>query len=193
MYKKCVVTSGLIWSACAVVLILTYFFVLIPQAEKKAGMEREYAAKSAKYTGALKAEMPQTKLALEQSLLQVREKMGEFVIKAEEVPELCLNLSKVAVEKQLTLFTSRVSLSKEKTKGWERISENRIDLSFLGEFTAFARFLNALERFTPVVFVDHFTITKGDHLPSNKATLNATVLVTGNPIRQNSNIRSSEE
>jgi hypothetical protein len=58
------------------------------------------------------------------------------------------------------------------------LQENYIETAFTSDFLQFASFLNALERHHPVIFVDRFKISYGDHGGmSNKADMTLSYFV----------------
>ena len=104
----------------------------------------------------------EAKLQLKKELQKEKSKLRKFVTDAEGSANLTFDISKVANDTKVSSF----SIKNKNSRGavdiprCESIAENKIDISFDGSFNQFANFLNALERHSPVVFVDWFKVRR---------------------------------
>ncbi|MHC4186708.1 MAG: GspMb/PilO family protein [Planctomycetota bacterium] len=97
---------------------------------------------------------------MENEINELRDNLGRFLIAPEDLANLIFDISQMAKEKQVSSFSVESSDQKSSTKvpNCEYIGHSRIDLSFASDFERFATLLNVLERNTPFVFIDNFSI-----------------------------------
>lgn len=164
-YKKHLMTSGIIWAACLVLLVLIYFLVLGPQNHARKRIEGELDGKKQKYDFAQNATKEETKIRLYKQIEDLHNKLDFFVINFEDSANLSFDISQIASDKKVTSLS--VENDSKKTistiSDSNNIFENHISVKFIGGFKQFAGFLNDLERNKPVLFVKGFTIK-----PSNQ-------------------------
>ncbi len=161
-HKKYLTTAGLIWAACFVVFLLAYMLVLSPQKNYKNRIENELVERKQVYGSALRAARKETKIRLNEEIERLRSRLKDFVIDFEDSANLTFDISRIANEKKVASFSSKVKKSGglSAIPGCKYICENYIVVSFIGGFNQFATFLNALERHRPVIFVDKFAIIR---------------------------------
>jgi Tfp pilus assembly protein PilO len=191
-YKKYVFISGVIWAACLMLSILTYFLVLGPQIQARKRLESEFAEKKQTYEFAQNAAKEETKKRLRQRIEELQNKLGLFVINSEDSANLSFDISQIASEKKVTALT--VENKKSNRAGPtvtdpNNIFESHISVSFIAGFQQFATFLNALERNKPVLFVKEFTIALSNRKDSAyQVKLDVTALVRKQQVSQQTKI-----
>jgi len=164
VYKKYITTSAIIWTACCVLFVLVYVFVLSPQKDtlnaKKsllAKSERDFAIATDAFTGA-------TKQRLDNQIRQIREKMDPFAAVGGDSSKLSVDLGQIANSLNVIGFASKGQheQSAATLPQCKSLGADYMYVSFKGNFSQFARFINELERHKPVVFVDKFMITRSE-------------------------------
>ena len=163
IYAKYLKKAALIWSGCLLVFVLVYLLVIAPQSRNKKHIKKQFAQKMKTYNSVLKMAQHETKLELNGQIENLRDKLKDFVIAAEDSANLTFDISRIADDKKIVpppSIKSRGLSADSAIPDCEYIQENHIDISFTAGFNQFAAFLNSLERHRPVVFVDRFTITR---------------------------------
>jgi len=160
--KKYITTIGLIWAACSIVLFFCYVLALAPQGQEKIDVAQALASQMRAYDLAVKAADESVQARLNDQVADMRTKMTDFVIDFGESANITFDISETATEQGINSFSikSPVGGYTSAGPGLDCISESRFDVNFKGSFRQFARFLNALERHEPVLFVDKFAITR---------------------------------
>jgi len=198
-HRKYLTTAGLIWAACFVVFLLAYMFVLGPRKNYKKRIENELAERKQVYESALRAAQKETKIRLNEQIERLQSRLKDFVIDFEDSTNLTFDISQIANEKKVALFSSKVKKSRgfSTIPDYKYIYENHIVISFIGDFNQFATFLNALERHRPVIFVDKFAITRaGQDNSVYQVSLNVAALVKKQQseglLSQNGNLKTQD-
>jgi len=181
-YRRYFVTAALIWAACFIGFVFVYLLVLAPQEEDKKRIEEQLAEKTRIYNSALKASQEETRIRINEQMEYLRNTLKDFVIDFEESAHLAFDISQIAKGEKIT--PSNIDMGQEKRgpsliPDCDYISENRIEIKFsAASFNQFAAFLNALERYRPVIFVDSFKITRADKKDSShQANMKLSVFV----------------
>jgi len=162
IHKKYLLTSGVIWAACFVIFLLAYMLFVRPQKNSRKLIESKLTEKKQVYESALRAAQEETKIRLNEQIESLQNRLKDFVVDFEDSANLTFDLSQIAEEKKIASFGSKVKNDHglTTTADYKYIRENHINISFIGDFNQFATFLNTLERYRPVIFVDKFTITR---------------------------------
>ena len=161
--KKYLIASGVIWAAYFVIFLLAYMFIVRPQKNSKRLVESRLAEKQQVYESALRAEQEETKIRLNEQIESLQNRLKDFVAEFEDSANLTFDLSQIAEEKKVASFGSKVKSNRGITRNkdeYKYIHENQINISFTGDWNQFATFLNTLERYRPIIFVDKFTIAR---------------------------------
>jgi len=160
--KKYFKTIVLIWAGCFVSLLLLHILILSPQKKTQKNIDTQLADKKRLYNMAIEAAKEETKARLEEQNEPLRSRLKDFVIDFGDLANLKLDIRQIANEKKLAAFQIKSAdyRANSSEPDYENISENHIDITFMGTFNQFAHFLNALERHRPVVFVDKFAIAR---------------------------------
>lgn len=172
IYKKYTTMVALFWVACLLVLLVAYVLALKPQRQVRRDIEDKLAMQKEMLEGALEASNPQTKERFAREVQEYRAKLRDFVTDSDGAANMTFDISRIANEEKVSAFSIKMigGAQLDSVAQCEYIGENRMEVSFEGNFNQFARFVNALERHRPVVFVDSFSIgrsnfgTGGNHI-----------------------------
>jgi hypothetical protein len=175
---------GLVWAVSLVLVVLAYFFTIIPQLKVKAQLGKELAEKQQLYDAAVNAAKEENKKELADEIDVLKSKLSDYAVEYEDSANLIFDISRIAADKQLNAFTIKATdQSREQAQlTAKNLQENSIDISFASNFREFATFLNALERHRPVVFIDRFKVLrteKGENPAS--ADMGLTIFVRKRP------------
>jgi len=180
IYKKYFTKAALIWAACFILFFLIYILTLAPQGKNKKWVEKQLDGKKQMYSLAQKAAQEETKIQLNEQVESLQKKLKDFVVEFEDLANLTFDISQIANEKRLTSFSIKGKEARRDSSIFDGtyLSESHFNISFTGSFNQFAAFLNALERYRPVIFVDGFKITysKQEDL-GHKVNMDVAVLV----------------
>ena len=162
-HKPYLKKAAIVWAACAVLFLLIYAIALRPQNRKKRFLENTLAEKKQLYESAQRAAQEQTKIELNEQIEHLRNRVRDFVVDFENASNLTFAIGQIANEKKVNSFSVKNKENQQTTSiiakpETKHISESQIDINFVGGFSQFANFINALERNRPVVFVHEFAI-----------------------------------
>jgi len=162
VYKEYLGKVGLIWIAFSVLFVFAYMLVLAPQNRVAKQVKEQLAKKDQEYKFALKAIQPETKLKLNKQIKDLQNDLENFAVDLEYSANLPFDITRIANKKQIAMVSIKTLGDNNKTKlpDCDYIYENRINIDFAANFNQFATFLNALERYRPVIFVDECTIER---------------------------------
>jgi hypothetical protein len=181
IYRKQLITAGLIWAGCFAAFVLAYMFLLAPQIKTKRQIERELAEQKQAYNRALERSQAKARIKLNEQIKHLENTLSEFAINSEDSANLIFAISQIANSKRVGEFRigGKEKRRVSKTAKLKHISEDQIDINFTAGFNQFATLLNALERHRPVVFVDKFEIThSGRDNVGHEVDMNLAVYVT---------------
>lgn len=180
IYKKYLVTTGIIWAACLVLFCLAYMIVLRPQKSNEERLEDRLAEKKKLYESVLEAAQQETRIQMNEQIRHLREGLGDFVVDFEDSDNLTFDISQIAIEKKVVSFSvkGRGGQDTSEIPNCSHICESHIDIGFSAGFNQFAAFLNAMERHQPVLFIDTFVVTRSKQDgPGYQVSLNVAALV----------------
>lgn len=160
-YKRYIITTALVWSGSLIVFVFAYMLALAPQQRTRRIIETQLAEKKQICESATKAAQKETRLKLSQQIESLKAKLQNFALDFEDTTNLTLDISRIANEKHLDLFSIKTRDSK-KIPNTSHLYENKVYVSFTGGFRQFVTFLNTLERHRPVVFIDEFSISRSN-------------------------------
>lgn len=179
-YKKYLVIIGLIWLGCAALFLLIDFLLLAPQRGKRVQIEKQLQKTKQAYQAALKAAQKETQQQQKQIIKETQQELRCFVTDSKDSANVIFDISQIANEKKLGSFTIKTEDNQQSTEipGCSQIRESHMAVSFSADFYQFASFLNALERHSPVIFIDQFNITRAKpNEKGNKVNMKLAVLV----------------
>lgn len=179
IYKKYIKNIILIWSGCLVLFILAYLFIIIPQKEAWKQIDEKFAEAGKTYEMAKNLTKEEGRNRLNQQLEELRENAKSWVIDRDSAA-LTFEIKKIADDKKLGSFSNKTKNNVE-IPGSKYICEHNIYVTFTSGFNHFAEFINALERYRPVIFVDKFFITRSkDNNAGHEVSASLAVFVVKN-------------
>ncbi len=176
---KYVAKVTLLWILCFVLLAMIYTTVIRPQSRKRLALEKQIATAKQLCEAAEAATLEKTRAELEKQLDKFREKIKDYVIDEKSSGDLTFAISKIANEKNVSEFSIRAADNQPASgNNFKYIYEKHINIDFTAGFNQFAGFLNALERYQPVIFVDDFRMSRSSDNPTgHKFNMDLVVLV----------------
>jgi hypothetical protein len=150
------------WGPCLVVAAASYAVVLRPQLDCRKELEASVASSKERYARAVEAAKEKNQGRLAGQVEGLHHRVGDFVMGLDEAPNLAFRIGQLANEAKLVSFSMRPANKNgpEGLSDFERLGEKHVDLTFSAGFRHFAAFLNALERYRPVIFVETFAISR---------------------------------
>jgi hypothetical protein len=178
--KEYLTMLGMVWIGCIIVFAFVYILVLKPQGKCRHELSKQLEEKKQDYINAREISNKDAREKLVLDVGKLEQHLHKFVADANDYANLTFDISRIANKINVVSF----SIKGKNTKGvyeipkCELIGENKMDISFGGDFNQFASFLNELERHEPVLFVDTFTIEKANlEDQANKVSMSLSVFV----------------
>ncbi len=179
---KYIKAAVFVWSGCFIVFLLVFMTVLSPLKKRRTLIETEYTKIKANADDAKLAAQEQTKIWLNERIENLNKSLGDFVIRPGSISNLTYEISGISNEIGLNTFqVSPTGQSVTALDNCKYVSGQLYQVGFTASFNQFAAFLNALERYRPVIFVDTFSIARsrqGD--TDHKVGMQLAVLVAKN-------------
>jgi len=158
--KKYGLSVGGMWGVWLILTGTIYFLVIGPQNTLMAKLSGDFTSSNEEYALAQIAGRQDTKVHIQEKLQAVCQKTSRFVISADNAAGLMFQVSQLAIQNHLRNFSTKARqvASTFKDNECPQITETWQELSFFGDFTQAASFLNSLERIQPVVFIESIEI-----------------------------------
>jgi hypothetical protein len=172
------------WGPCLLVAAASYAVILHPQLDHRKELEALVASSKERYSRAIEAAKEKDQSRLAGQVESLHDRIGNFVVSLADAPDLAFKIGELANEAKLTSFGMRPANRNgpDALPDSEHIVEKHVGLTFSGEFSRFAAFLNTLERHHPVLFVETFAISRPMEKDSEpQANLELAVLVEKAP------------
>ncbi len=158
---KYIKVAALVWSGCFIVFLLVYMLVLSPLNKRRTYIESEFRKVKGDSDAALLASQEQTKIRLNEQIKELNESLGNFVIEPENTSNLTYQISGISNKIGLNAFqVTPISQNITTFDNCKYVSGQLYQVGFTASFNEFAAFLNALERYKPVIYIDTFSITR---------------------------------
>lgn len=180
IFKEYLKLLGLVWIGCIILFVFVYMMVLKPQGRSKRELSRQLEEKKQDYIAARATSNEETRKSLMLEVERLENQLRRFVADANNAANLTFDISRIANSNNVLSFSIKARDNKAifGIPQCNLIGENRMDVSFNGDFRQFAIFLNTLERQEPVVFVDSFSITKANQSQeANRINMSLSVFV----------------
>jgi hypothetical protein len=181
-YKKFLLMLALLWGGASMVLSGTYMFLMLPQQKESELLGKQLMEKRLRYNLSKAADSEQARVQLSEKVNELTEQLDTFAAKVEDLDSLWFSVSRIAGEIGVDGFQvrGRDNESYSLIPNCYNIGVASMEVDFTGSFTKFAKFVNRLERYNPVVFIDGFTIirpTQENSVPKSKLFLSVFVRV----------------
>lgn len=158
-------------ACCFVLPFLAFLLVLTPQQKTKANISGQLNETKERYEAILKTTDTKYRARLSNELDGLQKKLGDFVATLENTPLLMFKIKKIALKEKLSMFSIETvgKMGRSSSSDSKYCKEIYYNVKFTSSYNQFAIFLNTLERYLPVIFVDQFKITKNttEGLPHN--------------------------
>jgi len=182
--KKYLGIVALIWLPCFLVFILVYLLVIRPQNQKLQELEAKLMQAEQLYRAVENTMQEKGRAELNRQLELCRAKIKDYVVEEKDSADLTFAISKIANERRVSNFNIRMADSQTASAntGLKYIYEKRISVDFSADFNQFAGFLNDLERYQPVIFVNDFKMSRSNENPTGHSySMDLVVLVRKRP------------
>ena len=169
------------WTCCMLGCLLAFWLVWSPHHAESETLKTKITQTEKEYQLTLLNIGDAAREKRQIKLDQTQNKMNAFVADLKNSGQLSLEISRLAAQIQLAKFSSQSKTEKAfmEIPNCENIGAKYIDVTFEGSFSQFATFLNSLERFEPVIFIDRFAITPSHSQTEDldRHTINMTLAV----------------
>ncbi len=181
-YKRLLIVLAVVWGGAFVLLLGTHMFLTLPQQKESELLGKQLMEKRLRYDISKAADSEQVRAQLSERVSGLTGELGRFATEVDELDGLWFSISRIASEIGVESFQSKGmdDESYSVIPNCYDIGTASTEVNFSGSFNKFARFINQLERYKPVVFIDDFTITrarKEDLEPGAKLVLSVFVRV----------------
>jgi hypothetical protein len=163
IYKKLLAALVLLWGGSVIVLLSIHMFLMMPQQKESRLLDKQLMEKRLRYNTSKAADNTKARARLAQKVEGLTTELEKFAADVEDLDDLSFSISKIAAEIGVEAFKSK-GVDPETYSvipNCNSIGRVSIEIDFIGSFNKFARFVNRLERYEPVVFVDEFVISTG--------------------------------
>lgn len=161
-YKRFLIVLVVLWGGAFVVLSSAHMFLALPQQKEAELLGKQLMEKRLRYDISKAADSEQVRAQLSEKVSGLTEELGRFAADVDELDGLWFSISRIAGEIGVESFQSR-GMDDESYSAIPNcydVGTASTEVNFSGSFSKFARFINQLERYKPVVFIDDFTITR---------------------------------
>lgn len=180
--RKNLIIAGLVWGISLAVFLLVYVFVLKPQ---KAELMRIDAKLKEKEKEANDSQGMTAESKLQNLRKQIEEfnaQLGEFVIKSKDEIQTLASLEIYNMSQEIGLDAFHIDpwsgVEVAAFSECKQVFGQTMIVGFNAGFPEFAKFINMLERYKTVIFIDSFSITRStDESGKHKVDMNLAVLV----------------
>jgi len=159
-FKKTSVRMICVWSGLMVVLLLAYVFCVLPARSHAKRISLRLLERQSELGKAIHYADKENIQSLLNSAKISRDRLLQFVTETDIATDCGFIVSKIAEQMKISDFTSRYHTGKATAAipNCEHISMTQMNLSWRGSFSEFLHLINRLERHSPVVFVDSFSL-----------------------------------
>lgn len=174
------------------IFMLVYMFVLTPQKSRLASAKQKLAQRDNDYSKVVAAQTGATKERLDKEIAGLHARIDPYVLLSDDTSKLNVDVTKTAAELGIRGLSMKGGQNdqSEKTLTMCKVltADTRI-INFKGSFVQFARFINALERHKPIIFVDKFSMTRSSQgIPTENDASVVLAAYVCSPSGANSNV-----
>ncbi len=153
------------WVPCVALGVGFCLLMVRPQVLRGRELTAQLDETKERYAAAKVAANKEDQARMAEAVEALRSRVSDFTVELETAPDLVLDIARLAGEMGVESFAMRPRSKQglDTLSGCDRLGEKRIDVSFTAPFPDFVAFLNALERYQPVLFIESFTISHSRH------------------------------
>ena len=182
IHRKSLIILVLLWGGSFIVLSVIHMFLMLPQRKESGLLVQKLMQKKLMYDSSRAAVSEQARGTLTQKVRELTGELDRFVSDVDELDGIWFGVSGIADEIGVDSFQSKGidSESYSAIPNCYDVGTASVEVSFSGSFSKFARFVNQLERYEPVVFIDDFAIARSrreDSGPETKLLLSVFVRI----------------
>jgi len=185
IYRKYLKMGVFVWAGCFIVFLLFYLLVLVPQEKLRASVEERFVETKRIAEAAREAAKEERKIELSNQVENLDKRLKGFVTEQEETANLTFDISQISSDIKLRSFSITATGSEGiiEIDNCDYIFAKHIDITFVSSFNQFASFLNALERWRPVIFIDTFSIKRSRQSASGHEVGMKLAVLVGKDVR----------
>ena len=172
-------TAVVVWGICLVVFVLAFMFVLRPQIAEKSNLDRKYEIAKENDETYNEQAKESTKREMQEQIDEMKAQLARFVLPSRDAIQTLasIEIDKMAKDLGLDAYIdpwngSQIAAFSE----CKHVYGQSIKVTFNATFNEFAKFLNRLERYKSVIFIDSFSITRS-HEENVKHTVEMNLVV----------------
>lgn len=170
VHLKLLVTSGLIWGCSFAILSAAYMCLIFPQTKAGRDINAKLTERKQVYDEYKFANSERACRKRKEEIRMLDEKLTLYVAEEEAIDSLPFDIAAIADAVNVTDFssTSRSIIDESflEIQNCGYIGYTLIDIEFTSSFNSFARFVNALERHDPIIFVEELSIIRNNDNPN---------------------------
>jgi len=186
--NKTITTLFAAWSGAMITVFAVYVMAIAPAQNVAMQKHMEFLKRAAALDHAANLVNEQSLLTSMKKLHKVNEKFEKFVRNSDTAHNFALEISQIAknigiLDLETTGNTSDMFLS---IPNCPNIAVSKMDIVGTGNYRQFARFINSMERYSPMILIHSFDIkAKEDASGVTKMKMNLRMIVEGKPMQQN--------
>lgn len=145
---------------CAAVLVVV--FVFVPQGKAISAVDARIREVEQALAGGKSSGFGANVSSLNEKLCSTKKNLSRYVISPEQASDLTVDIGKIAKAAgvQGIHSTNRMQGSYGPINKCRHIGEGRVQVKFKSSFSQFAHFINLLERYKSLIFIDYFKIKR---------------------------------
>lgn len=180
--KKNLVNAGVVWGISLAVLIPVYLFVIQRQFDDFENIEKKCEQLTREVNDAMSLSSEEAKNKFNEQLNAMKNRYNGFVIPSKDSLQALasLEIDRISYEIGLEEFHIDPWISREVAAFSEckYLFGQPMEITFNANFNEFAKFLNKLEGYKSVIFIDTFSITRSKEKDKkHQVKMNLEVLV----------------
>jgi len=184
--EKYLKIAAMVWSGCFVVFLLVFVLILYPLNKRQNQIESEFRKLKIDADAAFIASQEQTKQRMKELVKKTNDRLGDFMIEADRTSNISHEIIQLSNKIGLNIEVIPAAQRNTAFDECKYVSGQYFQISFTAGYNEFARFLNELERYRPVIFIDTFSITKSRPDEARPViNMNLAVLVAKNEKQSN--------
>ena len=186
--NKTIITLFAAWTAAMITVFAVYVMAIAPTQSVAMQKHTDFMKRAAALDHATKLVNQQSLLSSMKKLHKVNKKFEQFVRNSDTTHNFALEISQIAksigiTDLETTGNTSDMFLS---IPNCPNIAVSKMDIVGTGNYKQFARFINAMERYSPMILIHSFDIEVEETAPGvTKMKMNLRMIVEGKPLQKN--------
>ena len=178
---KYVKTAAMTWGACLAVFVLAFLFVIKPQMNDKKTLRDKYDTLKKQAETARLDSQDTARREIQEQIDDMKSQLNRFVMNSkDDIQDLVTIVGDMSKGIGLEAFNIDPWAGGEIPAFSEckSVYGQSVNVTFNASFVEFAKFLNMLERYKSVVFIDTFSITRSsEENAKHKVEMSLAVLV----------------